>query len=242
MAQPITGRISSSAFAVLFWRAPSSTRRSGATRWLRSSSIKSLSSSTAAAAAATTTTTTQNAASRHSPAAAPNTQQQQQQSACFFPQSLTLTWRRFATSSNDGNIGNNSGKPKEQNEDNSTWLGTIKSKVQKTVGEKWRKGRWNDFLEEVALLLRKEEDDDDIVDTVAGLVKCGVKNKKGLIDLAGLPPTSGELRKALKEEGVPSVICAKLYKKYVAQPQQNGKYLYITTVLELPDGHVRAGS
>ena len=158
MAQPITGRISSSAFAVLFWRAPSSTRRSGATRWLRSSSIKSLSSSTAAAAAAaaaatTTTTTTQNAASRHSPAAAPNTQQQWQQSACFFPQSLTLTWRQFVTSSDDGNIGNNSGKPKEQNEDNSTWLGTIKSKVQKTVGEKWRKGRWNDFLEEVALWL-----------------------------------------------------------------------------------------
>ena len=134
MAQPITGRISSSAFAVLFWRAPSSTRRSGATRWLRSSTIKSLSSSTAAAA----TTTTQNTASRYSPAAAPNTQQQQrQQSTCFFPQSLTLTWRRFVTS---GNIGNNSGKPKEQNEDNSTWLGTIKAKVQKTVGKSGAKG------------------------------------------------------------------------------------------------------
>ena len=243
MAQPITGRISSSAFAVLFWRAPSSTRRSGATRWLRSSTIKSLSSSTAAAAAAATTTTTQNAASRYSPATAPNTQQWQQ-SACFFPQSLTLTWRRFATSSNDGNIGNNSGKPKEQNEDNSTWLGTIKSKVQKTVGKKWRKGRWNDFLEEVALWLREEErrDDDDIVDTMAGLVKYGIKNEKYLISVAGKPPTSGELRKALKEEGILPAICDVLYEKYVTLPQQNGKYLYIPTVLELPDGHVQAGS
>ena len=240
MAQPITGRISSSAFAVLFWRAPSSTRRSGATRWLRSSTIKSLSSSTAAAA----TTTTQNTASRYSPAAAPNTQQQQQQSACFFPQSLTLTWRRFATSSDDGNIGNNSGKPKEQNEDNSTWLGTIKSKVQKTVGEKWRKGRWNDFLEEVALWLREEEgrDEDDIVDTVAGLVKCAVKNENDLINLAGSPPTMEKLCTFLEAKGIPIAIGAKLYKKYVTLPQQNGKYLYITTVLELPDGHVQAGS
>ena len=241
MAQPITGRISSSAFAVLFWRAPSSTRRSGATRWLRSSTIKSLSSSTAAAA---TTTTTQNTASRYSPAAAPNTQQQQQQSACFFPQSLTLTWRRFATSSDDGNIGNNSGKPKEQNEDNSTWLGTIKSKVQKTVGKKWRKGRWNDFLEEVALWLREEEgrDEDDIVDTVVGLVKYGIKNEHDFINVAGKPAKRSDFSNKLEAKGILPAICDVLYAKYVTLPQQNGKYLYIPTVLELPDGHVQAGS
>ena len=239
MAQPITGRISSSAFAVLFWRAPSSTRRSGATRWLRSSTIKSLSSSTAAAA---TTTTTQNAASRHSPAAAPNTQQQWQQSACFFPQSLTLTWRRFATSSDDGNIGNNSGKPKEQNEDNSTWLGTIKSNVQqKTSVEVWDDGScWTPFLDEVALWLRDvaERSNNEIVSTVAGLVNCAVKNGNDLIDLAGSPPTMEKLCTFLEAKGIPIAIGAKLYKKYVTLPQQNGKYHYITTVLDLPDGHV----
>ena len=238
MAQPITGRISSSAFAVLFWRAPSSTRRSGATRWLRSSTIKSLSSSTAAAA----TTTTQNTASRYSPAAAPNTQQQWQQSACFFPQSLTLTWRRFATSSDDGNIGNNSGKPKEQNEDNSTWLGTIKSNVQqKTSVEVWDDGScWTPFLDEVALWLhgKAKRSKNEIVSTVAGLVKYGIKNEHDFINVAGKPAKRSDFSNKLEANGILPAICDVLYKKYVTLPQQNGKYLYIPTVLELPDGHV----
>ena len=92
----------------------------------------------------------------------------------------------------------------------------------------------------MALWLREEErrDEDDIVDTVAGLVKCAVKNGNDLIDLAGSPPTMEKLCTFLEAKGIPIAIVAALYKKYVAQPQQNGKYLYITTVLELPDGCV----
>ena len=84
--------------------------------------------------------------------------------------------------------------------------------------------------------------DNEIVSTVAGLVNCAVKNGNDLIDLAGSPPRMEKLCTFLKEESIPITIGAKLYKKYVTLPQQNGKYLYIPTVLELPDGHVQAGS
>ena len=99
--------------------------------------------------------------------------------------------------------------------------------------------RWNHFLDEVALWLHKEEEfDDDIVDTVAGLVKCAVKNENDLINLAGSPPTMEKLCTFLEAKGIPIAIGAKLYKKYITLPQQNGKYLYTTTVFNLPDGCV----
>ena len=91
----------------------------------------------------------------------------------------------------------------------------------------------------MALWLREEDgwDEDDIVDTVAGLVKCAVMNEHGFISLA-----SGTLKGELQTAGIPIAILSALFDKYVTLPQQNGKYLYITTVLELPDGHVQAGS
>ena len=92
----------------------------------------------------------------------------------------------------------------------------------------------------MALWLREEEgrDEDDIVDTVAGLVKCAVKNEKDLITVAGKPPTSVEFSNKLEAKGIPIAIGGALFDKYVTLPQQNGKYHYITTVLDLPDGHV----
>ena len=107
--------------------------------------------------------------------------------------------------------------------------------------EVWDDGScWTPFLDEVALWLhgKAKRSKNEIVSAVVGLVKCAVKNEKDLITVAGKPPTSVEFSNKLEAKGIPIAIGGALFDKYVTLPQQNGKYHYITTVLDLPDGHV----
>ena len=102
------------------------------------------------------------------------------------------------------------------------WLTQIEKCVKAKAGDQWRKRRWSEFVKEVVWWLHNEEfkDDEDTIEAAVGLVTYGIKTKKDLISVAGIPPNRKDFREALEAKGVPPIVCDILFNEYVAPAQR----------------------
>jgi hypothetical protein len=93
-----------------------------------------------------------------------------------------------------------------------TWLAQVRESAQKVAGNMWKERRWTEYVKNVAWELKKDSDVDDIADAVAGLVKYGITNEKGLKAAAN---NKKDFRDAFVNVGVLATICDKLYDDYI---------------------------
>ena len=103
------------------------------------------------------------------------------------------------------------------------WMNQVKQGVKATLGgNKWDDSRWTAFMEEAAVLLREGRTNEaDMKEGLAGLIKYGIGYKEDLKDVSN---NKERFRKALELEGVRPAISDKLFKAYVQDQQQVGKW------------------
>ena len=111
----------------------------------------------------------------------------------------------------------------------SSWLETVRQEIKTEVGSGYWDGdaAWSDFLQRVLRWLHDEQKVplSQIKMAAAGLIKYGIRSEENLREAAGDPPNSLSFGGKLTAQGVPGVVCDKLFSRYAPQQPQGENHL-----------------